>query len=301
MKTKKTCKNLLVLYLRYPQYGKSDNKPLGILKNILSDFECKVSLISIDNAAAKSFSKKISSGYYEISGDNTFLEFSGWQRGLEFAMDSNIEYDTCFFVNDMFFHDHYICKKNIKQSMLDCSVYQNALIGKRMQIPLPGYILEYTVVPYVRTNAFILAKKPLDALGPLVDLRQFDIEELFISQHDPSINLFKENAPLSDNIKNLIFSHITTAWHRKRPYTLENFRLLKSKAISILNALLLSAKIYELAFPVIDYEKVDIVGFDSLSPNEINKIWINNPLYKTKEHQLNIKRLYLHRETIEHF
>ena len=77
---------LTVLYLMYPNgNGYKKDKPIRELKGILSRLDCKKQIIYINNRAKENYECKISENEWEISGDNSCLEFSGWQKGVDFA------------------------------------------------------------------------------------------------------------------------------------------------------------------------------------------------------------------------
>jgi len=106
-----------------------------------------------------------------------------------------------------------------------------------------------------------------------VSIDQPTAERFFISGYEPDILLFREDAPLSPEIKKFIFSYITSTWHRKKPYEVKNFEALKSKTVSILNAFLLSMRTRRLGYPLISYAKARFLLSGGTSLDQMDEIW----------------------------
>jgi hypothetical protein len=263
-----------VLYLFYPngqQYQK--DKPIRALKKILSRFECTKYIIYINNAAGSDFLQKISENEFEISGDNSHMEFSGWQKGIDFSKKNNLPCDAYLFVNDMFLHDSFFHRRLVNQAVLECALDHQAMVGSQRRLPVSGKIMGNDIIPYVRTHLFIISKKIVDALGSLISIDRQSMERFFIPYYDPAIYLFRENAPISQNVKDFIFFYLTSTWYRKKPYKPQNFEILRNKALSLLNAFLLSIRVRQLDYPLISYSKTKFFLSQAFSADQINQVW----------------------------
>ena len=272
----KNKKSLAVLYLFYPNGKKySKTKPIHQLKKILSRFECDKTIVYIDNAAKEEFSKKISGNEYEISGNNSFLEFSGWQKGIDFVRNNDIYHDALLIVNDTFSYNSFLDRWLINHATLECALQHNSVIGKRVSLPLTGQIMGNSLIPHIRTHMFLASRKVVDSLGSIVSIDENIIERTFTSSYDPSLALFRKDAPISGEIKRYIFSYLVSGWYRKKPYTSQNFKNLKRKATSMVNSLLLSIRIRDLGYPLIPYHKAKQFLTKPVSTDKINRLWNN--------------------------
>jgi hypothetical protein len=74
---------------------------------------------------------------------------------------------------------------------------------------------------------------------------------MLLTEFDPSVHLFRAEAPISESVREYIRSHLHLSWYRKRPYAEEHFESLRAKTTSILNAFLLSMRVYDLGYPII--------------------------------------------------
>jgi hypothetical protein len=264
---------LCVPYVSYRNY--QEEKPICVLKWILSRLACRKYILYINNHARDHFVKRISENEYEISGDNVLREFSGWQKGVVFTREQGISCDGFLFVNDMFLHNSFFHRRLIDQAALECALRNDALVGKRMGLPVAGDILGNSLIPYARTHIFFASKKVVDTLGSLVSVDKQFAERVFVPEFDSDIPLFRKNAPLSEEVKQFIFSYLTSFWYHKQPYIPENFEVLKNKAAAILNTFLLSMRVNQLGFPLISYHKARSFLSTPLSREEISAAWLD--------------------------
>ena len=269
---------LCVLYLLYPS-GKRYRKetPIRALKNILSRLRSKYILIYINNAEEGTSVRKISDREYEIGGDNSFFEFSGWQKGIDFVKQNNIPCEAFLFVNDTFLESSFLHRQLINQQSVECAIRHQALVGKKMFSSVSGTIMGNALDAYIRTHIFITSSRVINSLKSIVSINTQTVERFFVDRYQPGLALFKENAPLSEEIKNFIFSHVTSVWRRKKTYDAESFQLLRGKAASILNSFLLSIRAKQWGYPLISYGKVKFVLSQSMSLGQIKDLWSYSP------------------------
>ncbi len=263
-----------VLYLYYPDTDKyQKEKPMAALKKIIARLSCQAHIIYINNAASKDYVQQISDHEYEISGDNSSFEFSGWQKGLDFIKDKGLCCDAFLFANDMFLHDSLVDRWRINDDALKGAIKYKAMVGKKAHLPVEGDIAGNEIMPYIRTHLFFVSATLMAALGNIISVDRFLKDRLFIPSYEASVPLFRPEAPLSSDLKDFIFHHVTSNWNRKKPYTRPHFDLLKGKAVSILNACLLSIRAKQLGYPLISLSKAPKLLSRSLSLDEIDGLW----------------------------
>ena len=264
--------------------GYKKDKPIRELKGILSRLDCKKQIIYINNRAKENYECKISENEWEISGDNSCLEFSGWQKGVDFVKAINLPCDAFIFVNDMFLHRSFIHRSLINQKTVERAINNNAMIGWQMRLPLSGKIMGNDVIPYLRTHIFVIPKIILDSLGSVVTINQEAAKRFFIPEYDPSQRLLRCDAPLSKEMSDFIFSYVTSKWHNKKPYTRENFESLRNKAASILNSFLLSIRVEQLGYPLLSFGNSKLSFFQApclfqSHQAPVNQFWLRNLLF----------------------
>ncbi len=245
---------ITVLYLLYPRgerYRKE--RPIRALHRILSRLPGRKTVVYIDNSAAKPRAEELGGNEYEISGDNTYLEFSGWQKGIEFLRNSRMSGDVCLFANDTLLAQSRYHRWLVNQAAVECARRHKAMVGRRMVLHDGGQILGNPLIPYVRTHLFLLPHSVLDELGTVVSLDRYSIDRMLLPAFDPATHLFQTDAPISESIREYILFHLHSSWHRKQPYTAQHFEMLRSKTISILNSLLLSMRVHDLGYPLASF------------------------------------------------
>lgn len=264
-----------VLYLLYPGApGYRKERPVRELHRILARLRGRKTIVYIDNSATGQRPEEVGNREYAIGGNNTHFEFSGWQCGLDFLRNEQSLGDVCLLANDTLLSNSRYHRRLLNQTAVECARNGRAIVGKRMTLGAEGDILGNPLIPYIRTHLFLMPTEVVAALGSLVSLDDAAIERLFLRSFDPSIPLFRSDAPISKPIRDYIFFHLQSAWHRKKPYTVENFADLRGKAISILNALLLSMRVYQLGYPLVSYARASWFSRAGATPEHMRAEWI---------------------------
>ncbi len=217
---------------KYPSALEYFKKYLSIIKNH------DVKIIVIENK--KQIDSYMADNITYIKGDNTVHEFSGWDKGLEYIKNKNIEYDIVIFANDAFLAPSgYYSPRMI---MCDESIglcYKNGFFGSIMNCG-NFKINNKKVEKYIRTNCFMLSKKIINSIDGVTS---FDLD--FINKcidKEISFPYFKDNAPLNSFVKENIINNLTKFWHSA--FKLEdNWELFRMKSLMLLNELFLYTKI----------------------------------------------------------
>jgi hypothetical protein len=275
---------VIVLYLLYPTGPSYEgDRPVRALKQIANRLPGRKTFIYIDNSVAGQEVKELAENEFALAGDNTYLEFSGWQKGLDFVRATGLAADVCLFANDTFLHQSTIHRRFVNAAALRCALKYNAMVGKRMIPPVAGEIFGNPLIPYIRTHLFMLPFPVLEALGTVLSLDARTIDELLLRSYEPEVPLFRAEAPMSKSIRNFVTSHLHSSWYRKMPYTAENFDKLRAKAISIVNSFLLAVRIFQLGYPLISYAKASAALSEEKTPEQLSGEWCGQTELRGKE------------------
>ena len=231
---------LIVLFLQY-----SNNKypeSFKYLQKYLQFITMPTQIIIIENNFKEESLPETQNNITYLTGDNTLVEFSGWQKGIDYLHENDIEYDAILFVNDAFLapgHNEIVNIIN-DDSVLKC-VKQDTMIGSLCdsyygKCEINGYESQ----DFIRSNCFILSKTLLQKLGTL-----WSIDKSFLDRcitKEPSFPYFKPNAPLNDYMKIGIIDCLTKYWHTK--FKLEdNWELFRMKSLALFNEHLLTQRV----------------------------------------------------------
>jgi hypothetical protein len=249
---------VVILYLFYPtgpHYRKE--RPIRELRRIACRLPGRKTILYIDNSQTSRIAPRQSGeNEYVIGGDNSGMEFSGWQAGVEFLRNRGLPGDVCLFANDTFLARSRFHRRLLNRGAVECAARYSAMVGKRMVLDAEGRILGNPLIPYIRTHLFLLPRDVVDELGTVVSLDRRSTDRLLLPGFDPSVHLFQPDAPISRPIQDYLRFHLHSVWYRRRPYNAENFERLRGKAASILNALLLSIRVYDLGYPLVSLANV---------------------------------------------
>ena len=267
---------ITILYLLYPRgSGYQKEQPIRELHRILSRLPGHKTVVYIDNSASEAPPQMLGDNEYAISGDNTYLEFSGWQRGLDFLRNRRLAGDVCLFANDTLLAQSWFHRRLLNQAAVECACQHRAMVGKRMSLQANGHILGNPLIPYVRTHLFLLPWAVVDELGSVVSLDGHSISRILLPAFDPSAHLFQPDAPVSSSIREYLLFHLHSSWHRRKPYNAGNFDALRGKAISILNALLLSMRVHEMGYPLVSFANASRLLRINPAPDRLRAEWMD--------------------------
>jgi hypothetical protein len=261
------------MYPAGPRYN--PQKLIQALRHILSRLPGHKRIVVVDNAWPDSrYARELGPDDFEISGDNRYREFSGWQKGIEFLRGQATSTDVWLLANDTFLTQSRIQRFAFRRDALNCAVRHDAIVGKRMTLPAGAEIMGNPLIPYVRTHLFHLSSSIMERLGSVVSLDAGTIDRLLLSEFDPSTPLFRKDGPISEVARQVIFSHLTKDWYRRKPYTADHFEDLRGKAISLVNSFLLSLRIHQLGYPLISYTKAAAFLDDRVTLERIRRAWL---------------------------
>ncbi len=200
-----------------------------------------VTLIAIDNFGEGRPAEQISPTCFEMGGDNTQWEFSGWQVGLDFIRRRGFDCDVVLFVNDSFLNktadgydfDWYAHSYNT--IMLDRVTPLSAL-GRIWKSEGPHRIRGIPVPYYLQTHFFALGVELCRELAmPFVK----DAEANGLLPLEWDGKWFTESALINEEMKDDIIRHLTSVWKFKRSVGPDTWPILRGKTVAMLNERLL--------------------------------------------------------------
>lgn len=210
----------LILFLQHDQ----DKYPASFfyLQKYLENITCEKEIIHIDNNGERKPKLQVDNTHY-IGGDNSLWEWSGWQKGIEYAKANNIEADAYLFVNDSFvfisgetFMFYTMSDFGIKQC-----IDNQTIVGDLCQPPQGIEIDGKKIKNYIRTHCFLLPEKMVKQLKTIWSTDK----------------LVSTNNVCSEYMIN----HLTNKWHRRK-----EVGLYQGKIVALQNEMLLSYRVVQL-------------------------------------------------------
>ncbi|MCC8401219.1 hypothetical protein LJ655_04795 [Paraburkholderia sp. MMS20-SJTN17] len=224
----------------------------------------KLQIIIIDNKIDQPF-ENMDGPIWEVAGDNTLGEFTGWDHGYQFAkrvLDLNAD-DLILFANDTFFRRNYrdggvSYMDFFERSIVEGHDLTRECIGYLDDFPRSVELMGIRYTSWIRSNIFFLPFNVCENLGKLT----FPLpeEEIFASDYH---TFWGDTRKISDNWKAYIsswlfgyvdpkFPEYQLHWHSARKPDAENFAFFKRKARAILSEHYLTARLHAAGIPIID-------------------------------------------------
>jgi len=224
--------NLKVLFLQYDT--EKNPSALHYLKRYLKLISIPYEIIVIDNKIDRNHKPAKKDNVTYIGGDNTLHEFTGWQCGINYLNENNINYDVILFVNDSFLSPGGYSDMSVTindNSIKECFI-TNGMIGNMVGNEIIG--------KYCRTHCFLLPKKIIDHIKTLYTFDFKYLDECISKelQHP----YFLPNAPLNKLFQQQLADHLSKYWH-SRINILENWDIFRMKAFMLIQEVILTAKI----------------------------------------------------------
>ena len=246
--------NIAVLFLHYyrNKYPNSFEKIKSCIDGVGG---CNATYIKIDNYETEKPLKKIEDRIYELGGDNSEREFSGWQKGLEALRAADIHYDVVIFINESFsaYGENIIEREDIGTIIYD-SIAANAVSGRFDNGQGKFFLTGGDVSEWICANCIIVPQKIMDEINSIIGLRK---EKMNIFFDDEKLT-FKADAPINENFRMHIVGWLTKSWHSKFDIGNETWDFFKNKTFAIFNEVLFTAKLKERNIKIIAIKKTDI-------------------------------------------
>jgi hypothetical protein len=199
----------------------------------------------LDNSLDYEFEEHLAGNKFLINGDNSSHEFSAWQKGFNTLSESLGEQDIIILANDSFHRNYspnFTRLFNLKKLKGITSPFISGYADSYIE---NVRIRNRNSNSWIRTNFFLCNVKALRSLESIVSFKIKDIEgsEDFIKNDKQIfsrnyIELIKEWL-----IKDIPLSKMPKKWYRSEVLTDKSAKLLRLKALSIINEHSLTAKI----------------------------------------------------------
>lgn len=256
---------VLILFLAYGnRYKGSFDKLLEICKQI----KLEKQLIIIRNDLEDNSVRQINSWIFEIRGDNSVFEFSGWQKGVESEIARSFKPQVYLVANDAFLSTgaaNSFYTLPVLDDEIIRIVYDKKVLGGHMRkIPFRVDYSGLDLSLYIQTHFFLIPAEIIEKLGSLVS--ESSSGKFLKPEYSPDI--FRENEIWSKQFKKYVYSALTQRWHGKgMRLSPANYDFFKRKTLCVINERLLSARVRKL-----NYRIVDLTPF----PNLCNSFYILN-------------------------
>ncbi len=182
---------------------------------------------------------------YDMGGDNSCFEFSGWQKGVESDLVREFDPDVYIFANSAF-----ICASFDTTPLVDNEILEKIYINKVFAGNIRKFVFdaEYEgkqIAQYIPTHFFVMHKEIMTKLGSLVSERS---SEKFINK-EYSNDLFRDNGMFSAQLKKYIFWILTHKYHAQgQKFTPEQYGFFKRKILNVMNEIILSERVALMGF-----------------------------------------------------
>jgi hypothetical protein len=235
---------VLTILLRYGTalYPHAEEQVVEIYARQMPDVDRDV--VVVDNALPEGF---IEGGERRlvIGGDNSFREFSGFDRALRHLGGALWQYDLVHFVTDAF-HTLYVdYLTRFDTALLRAIIGKSVCLGHIDCYNQPVELLGFFSQHWIRTCFFYMSPGDAKALGSFVSIRD---GSAFFSG-DPAAP-FRPDAPLSRRYQDYLIEWITgqdigqgVTWHSRFELTAETVGAFQGKAMSIMQEHLLAVRL----------------------------------------------------------
>lgn len=180
--------HLAVVFVEYDRKGGgASDQTFALLQQYLSGLKgCRITYVRVDNKHEDMLLTKAAGNVFMVGGDNSYHEFSGWQRGIKMLASLQYPYDLALIANDMFLKPGpSFLQDYATPELLQKSLTENKIIG-RIDTVFQNYTLfGYDVSSWVCTNCVFIPRKAAEALGNMVLINDNNIHEIFPHDYDP--------------------------------------------------------------------------------------------------------------------
>lgn len=232
----------LILYL----YAEIDRYPYSraVAEEIWHEFPSgSATFLAINNFAAGDATTQFAADGFDISGDNTEWDFSGWQRGVDWAQSRGIHFDVVIFINDAFLRESSAGKDRWHfRSMFNpitLSKLGYGVVGHVSAVHEIHRLIDFECSHWIRTNAFAASSR-LVMGSSLVTVTRHNSAHWLPSEWTGDVLL--PLAPVNGAFRKMLNEWLGVKWERAGPINHSNWPFFRQKALAIINERLLSAR-----------------------------------------------------------
>jgi len=219
--------------------------------------DSQTTLVCVDNLSEAKEPVQTGKGVWDIGGDNSYREFSGWRKGLKFVEKLELQPDRVVFANDACLnYAHRGLDSLFFRMRFDKVGMRGAragLLGVTERASDQHILLGQDVSSWVRCNFFCLPSKLASGLP-----RTFIPEDIVDRIIPPYYRGAVVNATPDTNeaFREFLTIWITRRWHRAMQPTAEAWPMLRKKLIAMLNERMLTASVRRLGYDVIEASRL---------------------------------------------
>jgi hypothetical protein len=211
-------------------------------------------LVQIDNFKPDLVPRLIGRNSWEMGGDNSSWEFSGWKRAIGTLKQLGVKADVLIFINDACLnHNRDELYYRMRFDWRCLNLARTHLVGCIDHSDCQHLLLGHDVSTFVRSNFFAM---PHALAGDLAwTFAEPDLLSRILPERlsEPVISRTEE---LNENFRSFLENWITVRWHRSAKPTPTNWPFLRQKAVACLNERMLTAMVRQKGYPTFDATNV---------------------------------------------
>ncbi|MCU0605878.1 MAG: hypothetical protein MUF78_00290 [Candidatus Edwardsbacteria bacterium] len=262
--------SVLVIYVQYDQ-GKFQSSVAEFKRYFDRCRRGSFQYCIVDNKDESRPASRLAPDEVVIGGDNSYREFSGWMRGIQYALQQDVRPDAVMFANETYRLNAGEYRHCLTDELFEFVIGQSACAGLTYGFNRHrGWLRFVTHAPatyeikgerfnhWVRSNVLILPYRVLQRL----EWPRLRAAEFFACGYDQQP--FRRDAPLSASLKRKLREYLcptdttsSDAWHSSFPLTAETYSLFTTKATCILDEMSLVPAIRRTGAALADIRVVD--------------------------------------------
>jgi hypothetical protein len=251
---------LVILYVQYKP--KSYTGSFEQLKSYVDKIPfCKKQYFIIDNEYEGDVVQEIGNEVSKIGGDNSSWEFSGWQKGLDFLNAQKIEYDLVLLCNNAFLmNDGSSLLERYAARAAYLSYFLQSVVGRADSYGKEFQIESHKMKSWVCTNSFFIPRRFIQKIKSVITFNSHDMERFLPVEYNSGEIFLKEAAISQWYMDKALIEWLTKNWHGSFSLSNNTWDIFSRKVHSILNEVVLTARLRESGARVLDYRWPNIIG-----------------------------------------
>ena len=221
--------------------------------------------------------------YYTMGGDNSFNEFSGWDKGWKESLHNlHSDFDMVLTCNDALMNSKpYEQILNLKPWQLTHAFNNNMVIGWldtfsrvwRKDETIEMKIFGYKTSLWLCSNFCLFPTTVFKKVYPLLQFK--DLNSVYVDTFNNKV--FKDNSLLCDKYKQFLTDHQSKIWYKKYILNTNSFPLFVKKTSMCINEHILGARINNSA------KILDLYNINNLNYNKTDTFKVQSIITKLKK------------------
>jgi hypothetical protein len=230
-------------------YGTQEAAFIRHINGILAGLGCKSHLLIVRNDLSQSAASAAGTVTTTISGDNAQFEFSAWQAGITSEVARGLNPDVFLLMTTTFLNAGYSSMPVFSLDVIRRLCAGKGMAGRVRKLPCHVPWQNTELQSYIQTHLVLLHRDTVSALGSVVSVKSPDV---FIHPRFSS-HPFTDHNIWAHGFDDYLFHMLTQRWHgHGMPYTEANYPFFRRKVLSILNELVLTARVRALNHPILN-------------------------------------------------